>query len=80
MFVEINFKWKTFYVLIIIFAQFSSNTKKEAYELIAVNEDKKEGKKLMETNCYLCHSPNAPKSGITPRDGETHHQPVQDGS
>jgi cytochrome c553 len=53
---------KNFFVLIIIFALFSSNTKKEAYELIEVNENKKGGKKLMETNCYVCHSPNAPEN------------------
>lgn len=53
---------KNFFVLIIIFALFSSNTKKEAYELIEVNENKEGGKKLMETNCYVCHSPNAPEN------------------
>lgn len=56
---------KNIILLLTAVVLFSCNAKKETPQLIAqdnlvvTNAENQEGKKLMETNCYLCHSPNA---------------------
>jgi cytochrome c553 len=51
-------------ILLTTFFLFSCNQKKEAYkpvenETVALDTIAHDGKKLMETHCYLCHSPSA---------------------
>lgn len=56
---------KYIFLIVIVVALFSCNNKKESYEKISPEQSKVdafEGKKLMETHCYLCHSPNAPEN------------------
>jgi cytochrome c553 len=53
-----------FLILLTIFLLFSCNQKKEAYKpvdnkTVTLDTIAHNGKKLMETHCYVCHSPNA---------------------
>lgn len=57
---------KYFFALIFIIITFSCQKKSDDFSVKPENsslaQEIHEGKKLMENNCYLCHSPNAPES------------------